>query len=360
MFHQKRSVAALEALKVSILAGFFRSIAAVCCWRQQRLRTIIKMASNSEPLYVSVERAQWEPLHEWESRLNFVEDNLERHGLEKATQLSIVWANMNFLGCRYPVNTESLVSWYPLPTLDELREKRSRRPKIPSRESTAVKKPAPSRQEVSDLISSIRSETEQPGVPLGLVESIGRKLCLCLQCIGQCENNAVRAQKVLEKHTAICNEPVEMTFKESPNGPSCVIVFRGETVMESTASQKKDAKSAVCESLMRKVEEWQEMNILPPCKHATPTPAPHSYTPSHNHYPPPRDHYQHQGNSYHSPNASYHQPRYPSPPSHGSPYPSNDWPPIQSSRGNYYTPRPPRGANHRGYRGGYNRGSYGH
>ncbi len=320
------------------------------------------MASDSELVEKSVERAQWEPLHEWESRLKFVEDNLNRHGLEKATQLSIVWANMNFLGCRYPVNTESLVSWYPLPSIDEIRERRSRHPiKRPPQESAdgvpEAKKPAPSRQEVSDLISSIRSKTEQP---TGLVESIGRKLCLCVKCIGECENSAVRAQRVLEKHTAICNEPVEMTFKESPEGHSCVLVFQGETVLESTANHKKDAKSAVCDGLMKKVEEWQEANQLPPCRHATPAPTSHSYTPSHDQYPPPQGHYppsqghyQHQGNSYHPPNSYHEQPRYPP---RGS---GNQWSSHQQ-RGNYFMPPPSRGAGQPRYRGGYNKGSYGH
>ncbi len=309
------------------------------------------MASNSEHVEIFVERALWEPTHEWESRLKFVEDNLDRHGLEKATRLSNVWANMNFLGCRYPMKTESLVSWYPLPSLNELREKRKHRPAQRSTDRISeARKSAPSRQEVSDLISAIRSKTEQPGPAFGLVESIGGKLCLCMKCIGQCENNAVKVQKVLEKLTALCHEPAEMTFNESPAGHSCVIVFRGVTVMESTASQKKDAKLAVCSDLMRKVEEWQETHQLPPCQYATPSPAPHSYTPSQDHYSTPRGNYHQQGNSYQSPNA-YHQPRYP------HPSPSNEWP-AQQPRGNYYTPRPSRGAGHHEYRGGYNRGSY--
>lgn len=326
----------------------------------------IKMASNPEEkanVEDSVERAQWEPTHEWESRLKFVEDNLERHTLEKATQLSIVWANMNFLGCRYPVNTESLVSWYPLPSLDELRERRNRHPiKRKSQKlsenidgPSEPKKPAPSQQDVSDLISSIRSKTEPPRVALGLVESIARKLCLCVKCIGKCENTVVKVQRVLEKHTALCNEPVEMTFNESSEGHVCVLMFRDKAVMERTESKKKDAKSAVCAELMRKVEEWQEANQLPPCKNTTPS-TPHDY-------PPPRNEYPHYGNSYPPPNA-YNRPRYPSHSHSHQPTnsyaPRNDRPsrPPYQERANYYMPPPSRGAGNHGYRGGYNQGSY--
>ena len=323
------------------------------------------MASNPEEsnkvnVEDSVERAQWEPAHEWESRVKFVEDNLERHSLEKATQLSNVWANMNFLGCRYPVNTESQVSWYPLPSLDELRERRNGRPiKRKSQElsesidgPSEPKKPAPSQQDVSDLISSIRSKTEPPHVALGLVESIARKLCLCVKCIGKCENNVVRAQRVLEKHDALCSEPVDMTFAESSEGHVCALVFRTETVVEKTETKKKDAKSAVYAELMRKVEEWQEANQLPPCKNTTVS----------QDYPPPRNEYPHYGNSHRPPN-TYNGPRYPPPSYPHSQQPTNsyqprhDQPPYQG-RGNYYVPPPSRGAGNRGYSGGYNQGSY--
>ena len=59
---------------------------------------------------VQVKRCSWEPRHEWEGRVKFVKDHMDEYGLEKAINLSTVWANMEFLGCKYPAKTEQLVS----------------------------------------------------------------------------------------------------------------------------------------------------------------------------------------------------------------------------------------------------------
>lgn len=59
-----------------------------------------------------VKRCSWEPRHEWEARVRFVEDHVDVYGLEKAIILSTVWANMKFLGCRYPAQTEQMVNRY--------------------------------------------------------------------------------------------------------------------------------------------------------------------------------------------------------------------------------------------------------
>ena len=88
------------------------------------------MTFQSQPLHLLVKRNQWEPKHEWESRLMFVEDNLDTHGLEKAINLSLVWANINFLGCSYPSHTHELVSDYPLPNQDVLRAERKKRERM--------------------------------------------------------------------------------------------------------------------------------------------------------------------------------------------------------------------------------------
>lgn len=47
--------------------------------------------------------------------MRFVEDQVHVHGLEKAVILSTVWANMKFLGCRYPAQTEQMVNRYREP-----------------------------------------------------------------------------------------------------------------------------------------------------------------------------------------------------------------------------------------------------
>lgn len=66
----------------------------------------------------------WEPRTEWMARIEFVEDHIDKYGYDRAFSLSMVWANVKFLHCRYPPETEELVRAYPVPT-----EPRKRYPK---------------------------------------------------------------------------------------------------------------------------------------------------------------------------------------------------------------------------------------
>lgn len=63
----------------------------------------------------------WESKHEWIARISFIEDHLPTYGFERALSLSMVWANMKFLGCRYPNATEQLVMHYNVPETDKSR-----------------------------------------------------------------------------------------------------------------------------------------------------------------------------------------------------------------------------------------------
>jgi len=319
-----------------------------------------------------VERSMWEPMHEYQSRLVFVEDNVARHGLEKAVRLSLVWANMHFLGCRYPDKTEEMVSFYPLPTPNEISSRKQRRPPKLARANKDQSNqpdpntPLPSRQEVSDMISSIRSETELTLYPK-IVQSIGNTLCLCVQCLGTTDSELAKAQKMLEKHTAKSTQPVEMTFKESEDGHSCVLVYQGETAMMKTANTKKDAKTALCTS-----------HQLPACEHTMSQQPPSqedyqqqgSYR-QHGEYRPPAGDYQGQG-SYrqqsggYRQNEQYHKPRgYSGPPSQPyRNYQAGGYNTGQSGYGQHYDQRQgdygrpagsydPRGQPHGGHQGGY-------
>lgn len=337
----------------------------------------------------SVERHLWEPLHEWESRVKFVEDNLDTHGMEKAIHLSILWANMNFLGCRYPARTQALVSHYPLPSMDELRERRSHRPKkrtLEDRNSqdnegvdgppdTKKNKPGPSRAEVSALISSIRSETEQnhassdddnkSRTTVGELETIASKTCLCEKCLGKVDNATSKAIRILERYSTVCSGPFThtFTFSESASSHVCGLVINGTVVIERTGSKKKDAKTAAAIELVQRVEEWQEANQLPPCMNVKKQPPP-SQPPYGGASQPPY------GGASQPPYGGASQPPYGGtrPPYGGTqpPYGGHSQPPYSGSSyqaysrpkdNSYYMP-PPRGRGYHGYRGGYRGGYY--
>ena len=77
-------------------------------------------ASSSSPKLV-VERCPWETKFEWQCRCKFIHDLHKTYGMERAISLSMVWSNMNFLGCKYPCKTRALVVGYPVPQKAELR-----------------------------------------------------------------------------------------------------------------------------------------------------------------------------------------------------------------------------------------------
>ena len=63
-----------------------------------------------------VKMMPWEPRMEWMARIEFIEDHIDKYGYDRALSLSMVWANVKFLHCRYPPETEELVQAYPAPT----------------------------------------------------------------------------------------------------------------------------------------------------------------------------------------------------------------------------------------------------
>ena len=76
-------------------------------------------AEAKTPLVVKM--YPWESRHEWVARISFIEDHLPTYGFERSLSLSMVWANMKFLGCRYPDATERLVMHYNVPETDKCR-----------------------------------------------------------------------------------------------------------------------------------------------------------------------------------------------------------------------------------------------
>lgn len=65
-------------------------------------------------------RAPWESKRHWLCRRKFVEDHKDVHGLKKSIGLSMVWANINFLGCQYSSRVQGEVEYYPVPEENEI------------------------------------------------------------------------------------------------------------------------------------------------------------------------------------------------------------------------------------------------
>ena len=257
-----------------------------------------------------VKRPPWEPRHEWESRVQFVEDNSDRYGLEKAINLSKVWGNMKFMECSYPQEVESMVSYYPVPDLETLRARRKRKESDrgtsnePNRDRDTDDLPDAKKarnevdstdfrdeferewstkiaSQVDALIASVRKQSQeeknptQPSLP-PILKSISDKICLCDSCLGQFGPPPLAIQKVnriLDRYIANCDGKLTYEFigdfatlPDGNHGNKCALEINGLVVTERTvAGKRKDAKHQVAEDVLQMVEGYQEYHGKPPC-----------------------------------------------------------------------------------------------
>ena len=58
---------------------------------------------------MAAKKCIWESDLQWNLRSQFIEKLEDNFPEDKGEALSMVWANMKFLGCRYPAKTEEIV-----------------------------------------------------------------------------------------------------------------------------------------------------------------------------------------------------------------------------------------------------------
>lgn len=207
----------------------------------------------------AVKRPLWEPRHEWEARVKFVEDYVHDHGLEKAVNLSLVWANMKFLGCHYPKGTEALVADYPMPSIEELKARRKCKNSVQKyRRSSQSNKAAGSFAEVTALLDSIHTQTSIKATHPQL-QVIGNEVCLCKDCLGWSQSEAYYSKglKVLEY------------LKKSRKDIACELTCEGNTwslvINTEVVLKRNDSKELVLEDFIKILSNWQEANQKPAC-----------------------------------------------------------------------------------------------
>ena len=241
----------------------------------------------------AVKRPHWEPRHEWESRVKFVEDNVGDHGLEKAIALSIVWANMTFLGCSYPSGTEKLVGNYQAPSFDELRARRRAKDAL-KRGTSDSGSPTNSKKakieetalDVSSLISTIRTQSERNQIGVGdgfvperdeklskrvpqMIQAVADAVCICQQCIGGKDvNTSEKVKSMLQMYSDSKDDAFNFEFKDDQdgnNGYKCSLHINNNPVVEKTASGKEEAMGVMSAEVLKMVDDWQEAHRKPSC-----------------------------------------------------------------------------------------------
>ena len=249
------------------------------------------------PMHQMVKQNAWESAHEWEARVKFVEDNHEKHGLQRAIRLSILWANIHFLGCRYHPNAEAQVMSYPLPDREALKARaRKRSPSDDTDDGGPAKRPKPNSSaapanpaglatQVAALISSVRHSQESGDtsswqnastanpLPLALpslhplLRRVGDCVCVCDKCITV--DRAQNALGALEKALSVYGRS-DMQFSYAWNFPepsrysgpggmsfTCQLLFSETVVAEEAQTSKKNIKGLLAARVLNQIADYR-------------------------------------------------------------------------------------------------------
>lgn len=251
-----------------------------------------------------------------------MEDNLDKYGLEKTIHLSLVWANVNFLGCSYPSHTHELVSDYPLPDQEVLRVERKKRERVErkrresggstgDRETEVGSKRTKLGQNESEdvlterrmssgthnssadetdtsfeqvslqvdaLISAIRKQHEKKAeekmkrgdgnIPQEVLKML-RTMCMCNQCFSPGTSPSSQVNSIVQRYVARFDNKFnyDFSFNEDRNVTECKFVINGQFIAEARDENKKIAKQKAAEHFLRLVNSYYQQQGKPCCPH---------------------------------------------------------------------------------------------
>ena len=275
------------------------------------------MTFQSQPLHLLVKRNAWEPKHEWESRLLFVEEHLDQYGLEKAINLSLVWANVNFLGCSYPSHTHELVSGYPLPDQEALRMERKKRERVQRKrpssggdkgEGEDEKRVRTTQNESEDtlssdaahnssaedtdtsfehvslqvdaLISAIRKQHEKKAaeekknrddgtnLPQEVLKML-RAMCMCNQCFCPGTSPSSQVNSIIQRYVARFdkNFNYDFGFQEDRGITDCRFLINGQLITKGRDANRKIANQKAAEQFVQLVNGYYKIHGKQCCPH---------------------------------------------------------------------------------------------
>ncbi|XP_078350233.1 NF-kappa-B-repressing factor-like [Oculina patagonica] len=109
---------------------------------------------------MAAKRCLWESDIQWKIRSQFIETWKDHYPGDKLAALSMVWANMKFLGCRYPAKTEEIVSELESKAAICIPDKAIRKPK-PLIENLTIYEPVEGDERTSTNPVCILNESAQ-------------------------------------------------------------------------------------------------------------------------------------------------------------------------------------------------------
>lgn len=167
-----------------------------------------------------VKRTTWENDIQWQARRFFIEKHRGSVPLEQLDAMSMVWANMKFLGCRYPKATEEKLKMLEATCVDTLN--------IPT--ETKKRKKIGEKAIIEGFVLYVRDSS---GFPENAISLLHR--------------NAQRAHKSIEF--------LELEAKDDLF--SCAVVIGGIQVAMGQAKTKKEAKRNCADKAVEKLRASQ-------------------------------------------------------------------------------------------------------
>ena len=242
-----------------------------------------------------------------------MEDSLDKYGLEKAIHLSLVWANITFLGCSYPSHTHQLVADYPLPDQKLLlaerrkREGTERKRRGSGGEGNTEVDSKRARLENSDLghnssaddtdlpfedisqsldalISTIRkqhekkleniSQQQEQGtnadrkIPKALSKML-HTMCMCEQCFCAGNSPSSLVNSIIQRYVARFDKMFlyEFLFNEKSGITRCRFLINNQLVAEGSDENRKTAKQKAAEQFLQLINGYYQDEGKPCCPH---------------------------------------------------------------------------------------------
>lgn len=214
---------------------------------------------------MAAERCLWESEFQWKARSQFIETWKDYYPEDALAALSMVWANMKFLGCRYPAKTEEIVSELESKAAISIPAKAVRKPK-PLIENFTIYEPEEGDESTNNNPVSILNESAQKSKKtisfddLGVNRETGSCSCAVtiaskIIAVGEGTGKKQAKRNAAENALAILRprQPVKRVGSRAQQHESAACVSKTELVSKAYEKAPSIAEDNIGNQMLRKM-----------------------------------------------------------------------------------------------------------
>lgn len=212
---------------------------------------------------MAAKRCLCESDFQWKARLQFIETWRDHYPDDKLSALSMVWANMKFLGCRYPAKTEEIVRELESKAAISIADKAVRKPK-PLMENFTIYEPEEGDESTNNNPVSILNESAQKSKKTISFDDLGinseRGSCSCavtiankMIAVGEGIGKKHAKRNAAENALAILRPRQPVIRVRSRSHESALCVSRTELVSKAYEKAPSIAEDNIGNRMLRKM-----------------------------------------------------------------------------------------------------------